>query len=235
MRQLWLAEDLNQETLSLSVSHRKRLERVLRLRQGATLIVADGCGHRRLFSLQEGHLQAAGQIERLDAPTRRVHVAHGLIKGERQNWALQKLTEVGADHLHPLALEHCVVRIPESKVNDRMQRWRQVLVEAFEQCGRSSLPQLSAPTDIRGLLKALPSGCKVAACDETPGLPSLQSWLKALDPSVADICLIVGPEGGLSKRERSVISPHELVSLGNSVLRAETAAIVAAWTANLSQ
>ena len=231
MRQLWLPVDLREDHLTLEPKRLRRLTKVLRMRPGATVTVADGEGWAREYQLTDTGLTGVGAPRDRRSEKIRVHLAAGVLKGERQAWMIQKLTEVGVDRFHPLHLDHCVVNVPVHKRQDRVERWQQVATEAFEQCGRPMRPVVETPTDLAGLLKRLPTSCPVAACDEAGGVPAAQRWLQALPPHTSDVCLVVGPEGGLSSRERGLL--HDHVSLGDAVLRAETAAMVAVWTARL--
>ncbi len=284
MRQLWLDADLHRDRLALDAAQAKRLRRVLRLRDGDRVRVADGRGATRLYELGDSGLQAKGPRSARPAPARRVHVGVGLLKGDRQSWLLQKLVEAGADVIAPLQLTHCVVKLDDKRAQARAERWQAVVVEAFEQCGRVALPAVAPVRRLAGFLGALPPSTALAFADArdaaaaTPNpwtvapsssgpvtggpvtgdsvtsdpvtggpvtggaaatddgappqpdgqVPALLDWV---DTSSGDVAIVVGPEGGLSEAERALLSRAGAVPvhLGAHVLRAETAAVVAAW------
>ena len=234
MRQLWLESDLHKPVLHPSADQWRRLRRVLRLRDGDSLTVADGRGARRLYVLNEDGLHAAAPRTEAPGPTRQVHIGVGVLKGERQSWLLQKLVEVGADSIAPLALKHCVVKLEATRADKRVDRWQAVAVEAFEQCGRARLPEVTNVQRLSEWLGSLPEGCALAWCDERGGARAIATWAAGTDAT--DVALVVGPEGGLSDEERALLVHHGAtpVHLGDAVLRAETAAIVAAWAAHIA-
>jgi 16S rRNA (uracil1498-N3)-methyltransferase len=142
-------------------------------------------------------------------PEPTVAVGFALIKGGRPELVVQKLTELGVDRILPLTAERSVVRWDDTKATAQVERFRRVAREAAMQSRRVWLPQIdevSAPGDV-----VVPEGLAVA---EHGGDP--------IDGSVR--ALLVGPEGGWTTDE---LVDHRTVSLGQTVLRAETAAIVA--------
>ena len=232
MRQLWLDADLQRKVLRLTGDQRRRLRKVLRLRDGDEVCVADGLGAQRLYTLRGDDLHTVAPITHRPAPERRVHIGVGVLKGERQSWLLQKLVEVGADTIGPLELKHCVVKLDADRADKRLERWQAVVVEAFEQCGRALLPEVHGVQRLAAWIGALPAGCALAWCDERGGAQAIATW--AAGEGASDLALVVGPEGGLSDEERALLVHHNAtaVHLGDAVLRAETAAIVAAWAAH---
>lgn len=232
MRQLWLDADLREARLRPSSDQRRRLRRVLRLRDGAELLVADGCGNRRRYELQDEELSALDELTTVHSPSPRIHIGVGVLKGERQAWLLQKLVEVGADEIAPLALKHCVVKLDDKRADRRRERWQAVAVEAFEQCGRHTLPIVQGVQRLASWIGRLPEGCELAWCDERGGANAIVRWaLTRREGGATDVAVVVGPEGGLSDDERTLLERHGAVPvhLGDAVLRAETAAITAAW------
>src|SRR5205807_175313 len=129
------------------------LARVLRLRVGETVTVADGSGGWRPY-----RIGGIGAVVRLDAtagPEREpalspgLAVAFALTKGDKPELVVQKLTELGVDRILPVLSERSVVRPDPGRAAANLSRWRRVALEAARQCRRSRLPEVSelAPID----------------------------------------------------------------------------------------
>ncbi len=191
---------------ALSPDDRHHLERVLRLRAGEGMTVSDGAGGWRRCRFGAS-LEPLGDIERVGRVSPEVTVAFAVVKGQRPEWAVQKLTEIGVDRIVPVISARSVVRWPAGTRVDRLDR---VAREAAMQSRRAWLPvvaRVTAFADLRteeGAALAHPGG----------GPPSLQHPM-----------ILVGPEGGWDDAELGSGPP--LVRLGGHVLRTETAAVVA--------
>ena len=214
----------------LSADDVHHLGRVLRLRAGEEVIVSDGAGtlgphpldgrrRRRqrssaLAALDDGTGPGGdGSVQFEAAPSPALTVAFAPTKGERPEWVVQKLTELGIDRIVPLVSERSVVRWSGARGKGAVERLRRVAREAAGQCRRVWLPEVSEVMrfDALGALGA-------------PGEVVLAQLsgdrLRASQRVVA-----VGPEGGWSAAE--LASGLPTVGFGLSVLRAETAAVTA--------
>jgi 16S rRNA (uracil1498-N3)-methyltransferase len=136
-----------------------------------------------------------------------VTVAFAVVKGERPEWAVQKLTEIGVDRIVPLQTARSVVRWPLGESGGQVARLRRVAREAAVQSRRVWLPVVDGVTPFEAL-----AGGALAH----PG---------GAGPSLEQPTVLVGPEGGWDDAE--LASGRPLVGLGPSVLRTETAAVVA--------
>ena len=134
-----------------------------------------------------------------------------MVKGERPEWAVQKLTEIGVDRIVPLQTARSVVRWPLGEADRQLDRLRRVAREAAVQSRRLWLPVVGPVT---GLAEAVGAESGVALASPGGAPPTLDH------PTV-----LVGPEGGWTDDELAWGAPT--VSLGPTVLRTETAAVVA--------
>jgi 16S rRNA (uracil1498-N3)-methyltransferase len=207
---------------------------VLRLRTGDLVDVLDNSGrvYRTELDIDTASKNVRGRI--LDSspakgePIVQIELCVGLSHREKVEWMLQKGTEVGVSVFRPFVSSRTLVQSREMKPK-RRDRWESIIREAAEQSGRGKLPRLEAPM----LLKALME-------DEEPDETlSLLAWEEA-DLETSDLSevlerfsgsrirLFVGPEGGFSEEEvqASRTSGCQVVSLGNRILRMETAAIL---------
>lgn len=194
---------------------RHHLERVLRLRPGEQVTASDGRGGLRACTFMAGGgLEALEAAEREPSPAPAIGVGFALVKGDKPEWVVQKLTECGVDRIVPFAAERSVVRWDEAKAVRNLERLRRVAREAAMQSRRRWLPEVE-PVQSFSVVAARPG---VALADGSPD---------ALDPDPAWWpMLLVGPEGGWSDAERAV-GEGRFVRFAPHVLRAETAAIAA--------
>jgi 16S rRNA (uracil1498-N3)-methyltransferase len=229
---LCFVEDLDAPMLTSDDAH--HLCNVLRLQTGATIAVADGAGSFRLCALSAGPTRPGGN-EAPEHPTvakRRVRevslepsgaitcfrneppltVAFALTKGDRPEWTVQKLTELGIDSIRPIITERTVVRLDDDAAKRRGDRFRRIAREAASQCRRPKLPDVADPVSFFELLSCHRGAVVLAE----PGGPPIA-------PTATFVA--VGPEGGWSPAELE--SGCSLVGLGQTVLRSETAAIAA--------
>jgi 16S rRNA (uracil1498-N3)-methyltransferase len=206
-----LVDDLDAPTLAAQDAH--HLERVLRARPGDPLVLGDGAGSWRTARFGDP-LEDLGEVERAPRPQPVVTVAFALVKGDRPELVVQKLTELGVDRITPFRARRSVVQWDEARAAKALERFRAVARAATQQCHRPWLPEVTPIADFDDLL----AGDGVALADREGGPPSL------LQPT-----LLVGPEGGWAPEERSAAVRVGLptVGIGVHVLRSETAAVTA--------
>ena len=198
------------EAPELAPDDRHHLERVLRLRPGDELTVADGSGRWRRCRFGPA-LEADGDVEVEVPPAPAITLAFALTKGERPEWTVQKLTEVGVDRIVPFVSARSIVRWDEAKAERNAERLRRVAREAAMQSRRAFLPVVEDVAEFADVVTR--TGAALAAPDGRP-------------PDLARACLLVGPEGGWTDEELALAPVR--VALGPTVLRAETAAVAGA-------
>ena len=148
-------------------------------------------------------------------------LAMALIKKDNMDLVLQKATELGVSKIIPLIARRSVV----GKMN--LERANAIVTEAAEQCERLSVPELTAPMDIRTFLSQCPADEKIVYLSERG---QTNGTLKRGEK----VCFVIGPEGGWEKAELEAFEKHAnavSLNLGRLILRAETAAVavLAAW------
>jgi 16S rRNA (uracil1498-N3)-methyltransferase len=194
----------------LDPDDRHHLERVLRLHPGDELTVSDGAGGWRACRFGPT-LEPVGDVARDPRPSPPLTVAFALVKGERPEWAVQKLTELGVDRIVAFAAARSVVRWEPARAAHQAERMRRVAREASMQCRRTWLPEVE----------------DVTVFDEVAARPgAVLADREGAPPSIPRGPVLVGPEGGWSPEEAGAGLP--LMALGTHVLRAETAAVAAA-------
>lgn len=187
---------------------RHHLTRSLRLRAGAPLTISDGRGRWRTARFGDV-VEPVGEVRLEPEPERSVVVGFAPVKGQRPEWAVQKLTELGVDAIWLLVAERSVVRWDGERATGHAERLRRIVREAAMQSRRCRLPEVR--TGVRPVDVVAPG---VALADPGGGrLPD------------GTVTLVVGPEGGWTDDERALGAPT--VGLGPTVLRTETAAVAA--------
>lgn len=198
------------ESPSLSDDDDHHLSRVLRLRDGESVTVSDGRGQWRPCVWSDGGLAVAGDVVSMPAPSQRCAVAFTPVKGDRNELAVQKLTEIGVDEIVILApTQFSVVRW--SDADKQLRKLRVIAREAAMQSRRVWLP------NVVGMVQLADACVRPGAAVADPNGAPLQP-----DTSL----VIIGPEGGFADDEVPPNTPR--VNLGDTILRAETATLVAA-------
>jgi len=212
-----------------------RIAKVLRMRADDEIALFDGSGidvHLRLDDV--GDLRVRGSvIARCDGPAEprvRVNLYQSITKGDRFEWLIEKATELGVASVVPLITARAVVR-PEAEGN-RTERWRRIAVEAAEQCGRSAVPVIGVPQSFDATISSAP-GLRLLPYEAAGDLaPSIQSALTtSIDElfALGEVSIFIGPEGGFvqSEVELAASAGAMIVTMGERVLRAETAGLTA--------
>lgn len=201
-----LVDDLEAPQLHDDDLH--HLVRVLRVRPGDALVVGDGAGRWAPAVLgPAGALEITQPVESAAAPTPALTVGFALVKGDKPELIVQKLTELGIDRIVPFRAERSVVVWDAPKAAKAHARLRSVARGAAMQSHRPHLPHVAEVADLADLVAA-----GAALADRQGDAPTLER------PFV-----LVGPEGGWTPAERAAAA--STVGLGDHVLRAETAAV----------
>lgn len=144
-------------------------------------------------------------------------------KGDRMEYILQKATELGVSEITPLFSSRCVVKLDDKRLEKKVVSWQKIVINACEQCGRSVVPKVNNPMDLKDYLN-----CDTDALNLILD-PKSQVHLKDLPLPQGKIRLLTGPEGGLSDEEVEIAKSlgFQGINLGPRILRTETAPIVA--------
>lgn len=151
-----------------------------------------------------------------------------LIKGEKFDFLLQKATELGVGEIVLLQSERTVVKIKSAEKDLKLERYRRILKEAAEQCKRTKIPQLYRVLTI-DQLDSVSANVKMIAYERINGNTcSFNSIVRSIKEK-DKVAIMIGPEGGFSEKEveKAVELGYKTVSLGQRILRAETASFYA--------
>lgn len=202
-----LVDDVGAPSLTDDQQH--HVFRVLRVRDGQAVTVTDGAGAWRRCVAADRALEPVGDVESVPRRRSPVTVAFAIPKQDRPEWIVQKLTEIGVDRIVLLHADRSVVRWDGERADRHLVKLRRVCGEALQQSRGAWLPELHGPVPAASILPDV-----VAAEPEAP----------PLDRAVRAVA--IGPEGGWTAGELAAAAAT--ASIGASVLRVETAAVVAA-------
>jgi 16S rRNA (uracil1498-N3)-methyltransferase len=210
------------------------LRNVLRLEAGGKVLVFNG---------RDGEWQADLRLDgRRDAsltPLRQVrpqqagpdlHYLFAPLKHARLDYMVQKATEMGAARLAPVLTQRTV----PSRVN--LDRMRANVIEAAEQCGILTIPDIAEPRRLQAVLSGWDAGRTLVFCDEGAAIKDPMTALANI--STRALAVVIGPEGGFAKAERDILLSKPFVvpiSLGPRIMRADTAAVAALALVNAAR
>lgn len=153
----------------------------------------------------------------------RLYLAQSPLRSDAQNIIVEKATELGADGLYPVYTDNCALN--RSAIEKKIPKWQRCMYEASKQCERAYVPKCYDLTDLKSVIN---SGYKVIAfCERFTDMTLHEYCLK--NPIKDNLLVIIGPEGGFSKREFELFRENNvpMLTLGDLILKAETAVIVA--------
>lgn len=173
-------------------------------------------------------------IEKLDEDKKtkiELTVAVALVKEQKMDLILQKLTELGVSRIIPVSMERSIVKLDKEKFNKKKVRWESICKEASEQSKRTNIPIIEDIKSIKDLTKEDADLKLVASTKEKEKL--LNYYLQSIE-DCAKIIMVIGPEGGISDKEEDILvsNGYNRVSFGNLIFRVETATIYVASIIN---
>ena len=156
-----------------------------------------------------------------------ITIAVGLVKEQKMDLILQKLTELGVNTIIPVNMERSIVKIDSERFKKKKERWKSICKEASEQSKRTNIPVISDIVRLKDLVNIEADVKLVASTKEKDKL--FNCYLQEIN-KCAKIIIVIGPEGGLSEKEESYLlnNGFDGVSFGNLIFRVETACIYAA-------
>jgi 16S rRNA (uracil1498-N3)-methyltransferase len=198
---------------------------VLRLKSGSRVLVFNGCDGEWSATLAAQRRAAAlivGARTRAQTSPGDLHYLFAPLKGARLDYVVQKAVEMGVSLLQPVLTRHGQVL----RVNT--ERMRANAIEAAEQCGILSLPDIVSPLALARLIAEWDPARRLLFCDEGADVTSPVAALAGVPRS--PLAVLIGPEGGFAEDERALLLklPNVVrLSLGPRILRGDTAAVAA--------
>jgi 16S rRNA (uracil1498-N3)-methyltransferase len=226
-RRRWIADEVSGDHAALLGEHADHLTRVLRARVGQDFDIATGDivrrGRTTLVTKDRVEFELCEEVSIGKLPD--ITLALAIFKFDRMEWAIEKCTELGVSRLVPVVARRTNAHLAAASYN-RAERWQRIARQASEQSRRSAPPEIAAPLKLAEALN-LPGSLRIVLAEAER--QTLLRNVVSPDPATGGIVLAVGPEGGWTEDELQSFQESAWIpaSLGNTILRAETAAIAA--------
>jgi len=214
--------------IALSEDAANHVGRVLRMSAGQSIQLFDGSNQvfdAQIIRADKKSVQVTilgGETDDRESPLH-IHLGQVMSRGEKMEFTIQKSIELGVSLITPLFSERCGVKLDAERLNKKIQQWQKIAIAACEQCGRNRIPEIRPPMDLEAWCAEEESGLKLNLH------PRASASINTLPLPVERVCLLIGPEGGLSADEIAMTARYQFtdILLGPRVLRTETTALTA--------
>lgn len=224
-RRRWIADEVSGNRAVLTGDHARHLAQVLRAQIGQEFDISTGFEVRRGRITQAATDRVEFELGEIvhhpqSAP---ITIALSIFKFDRMEWAIEKCTELGIAEIVLLIAARSEKHLVDAS-QKRVERWRKIATQAAEQSRRMSPPAISAPIRLKDVL-GKNSDARIILSEVEEEL----TLKDAVPGDASSLLLAVGPEGGWTEQELAAFreAGWKSASLGQSILRAETAAIAA--------
>ncbi len=208
----------------------KYIATVLRKTEGDRIDLIDGKGYLyrcviNSIKSRELYVQILDVVHKPEEKRPKVTLCVSPIKGPRMDWLMEKATELGVERIIPTIFKRTVVKF-EEKEKGKIERWKRITVEASRQSGRFTVPEIVAPTPLRGIVPIIGSIKDLIVLYEKEKRNTLKNLFTS--SLKGEICVVIGPEGGIDELEIEWLKENGFVSytLGESIFRTETTPLV---------
>ncbi len=220
------------------------IKNVIRLKPGDEISVSNGIDGRDyrcgIVEIREDEVRCELRFIKEDGVElpAKVYLFQGLPKGDKMEFIIQKMVELGVYEIIPVAMQRCVVKLDDKKAKSKIARWQGIAEAAAKQSKRGIVPQIHAVMSYKeALAYAADMDCRLVpyemeeTLDGASGMEGTKKLIEAIQPGES-VAIFIGPEGGFEDGEiQSAISQGmKPITLGKRILRTETAGMtVMAW------
>ena len=220
------------------------IKNVIRLKPGDEISVSNGIDGRDyrcgIVEITEDEVQCELRFIKEDGVElpAKVYLFQGLPKGDKMEFIIQKMVELGVYEIIPVAMQRCVVKLDDKKAKSKIARWQGIAEAAAKQSKRGIVPQIHTVMSYKeALAYASDMDCRLVpyemeeTLDGASGMEGTKKLIEAIQPGES-VAIFIGPEGGFDDGEiQSAISQGmKPITLGKRILRTETAGMtVMAW------
>lgn len=218
-------------TVTIEGEDVKHIRKVLRMQIGDEVLINDCQGGEYLgaisdIDLKKVYILINNKLDVNNESSLKIHLYQALPKSTKMDVIIQKCTELGVSSITPVNMQRVVVKNGEDS-KDKSSRWYKIALEAAKQCKRSIIPSVNNPISFNNMLEELSTYDIIVVPYENQKGHGVKNLSKALTMPVSSIALVVGAEGGFENTEIELLKDKgaHIVTLGNRILRCETASI----------
>lgn len=223
-------EQIEAERVIITGPDVNHIRNVLRMKNGEKIRISDNAGGDFLCEIAElGKEQITLKIlepcQGTDLPIR-VTLFQGLPKGDKMELVIQKAVELGVFEIIPVAMRNCVVKLDEKKAEHKRARWQAIAESAAKQSKRSRIPQIGSVCSFKEAVEYVREmDIRLLPYEQERGMAHTREVFGQIQKGDS-VGIFIGPEGGFSSEEIEFVREEmEIVSLGNRILRTETAGL----------
>ena len=232
MKKIFLENnELQGEYIKVNSEESNHIMNALRHKIGDKIVVSNEDDKEyitEIFDYSEGTITLKiKEIFPLQKSDREIILYQGLCKGDKMDFIVQKATELGISKIVPIETMRTIVKLDQGKSGKKTERWQKIASEAAKQSNAPIVPQVSSVINFKEMINSLEKDVKYILFWEEEKNLKLRDLLNITTEK--RLALIIGPEGGFDEKEVSLLKEKGIisVSLGEKILRTETAALVA--------
>jgi len=223
-------DEIKGENFEITGEDARHIIKSLRMKKGEKLTVCDKDQMEYLceitdFEREKVSLHILNKNICKTEPLINVTLFQALPKGDKMDFIVQKSAEIGVFEIVPIVTARCISRPDDKAISKKLIRWNKIAKEAAEQSGRGMIPKVLHLKGFNKILSLLNDFDQTFVFYEKGGL----SLHKTLSSKSKNVAIIIGPEGGFEEDEIKQLEERKVIvsTLGNRILRAETAPLVA--------
>lgn len=222
---------ISEDNVIIEGSDVNHIKNVLRMKCGEKVRISSVSGRNFFCTIAEisGELVRADIVEELEDDTElpnKIYLFQGLPKSDKMELIIQKAVELGVHGIIPVSMKNCVVKLDDKKAASKVARWQEIAKSAAKQSKRSLIPEVAMPMSYKlAVERAKELDVVLVPYENERGMQATREVMASIKPGQS-IGIFIGPEGGFDGVEVELVreSAH-LISLGNRILRTETAGL----------
>ncbi len=242
MRQFFVEEtQIHKPYIDIVGTDVNHIQQVLRLKKGENIQIISKQTHKQYvveiiqYEEQKIITQIIQEVEETAQSNIQIDIYQGIPKSDKMEWIIQKTTELGVNAIIPTIMERCIVKLNEKDAKKKIERWQKIAEGAAKQSKRINIPSIEPVIKLPEVIEKMAEYDVFIVAYEEENKQTLKNVLQniAKTNKPLKIGIIVGPEGGIDKKEIVQLQQTnaKIVTLGKRILRTETAPIVI--TANI--
>ena len=222
---------ISEKDVIIEGSDVNHIKNVLRMKCGEKIRISSTSGRNFHCEIAEfsGEIVRADILEELEENTElpnQIYLFQGLPKSDKMELIIQKAVELGVHGIIPVSMKNCVVKLDDKKAVSKVNRWQEIAKSAAKQSKRSLIPAVELPMSYKlAVERAKGLDVVLVPYENERGMQATREVMEGIKPGQS-IGIFIGPEGGFDSSEIELVKDNShLISLGNRILRTETAGL----------